>query len=160
MVANTSSLTITLIDKGLKLKETWTLMREIDWDWQRAVLPSPLISQNRCSGLHVDKLNKRKQPGKAGRIRIGVRRLKDLFYKFFGLVLADGDGRALMKLSGHVKAWWGSPNATLTVAPQPPSHAKYNYSIITSAVQVPAGQTNPPPPTPCLLYSLIPFHPP
>lgn len=57
-------------------------------------------------------------------------------------MLADGDGWALMKLSGHVKAWWGSPNATLTLAPQPPFHAKYNYTIITSAVQVPAGHTN------------------
>lgn len=33
-----------------------------------------------------------------------VRALLDLFYKYFGLVLADWDGWALMKLSGHVKA--------------------------------------------------------
>ena len=32
------------------------------------------------------------------------RGLKDLFYKYFGLVLADGDGWTLMKLSGYVKA--------------------------------------------------------
>lgn len=40
------------------------------------------------------------------RIRGGreMRALLDLFYKYFGLVLADWDGWALMKLSGHVKA--------------------------------------------------------
>lgn len=41
-----SGLTITLIDKRLKLKETLTLMREIGGDRHRAVLPSPSISQN------------------------------------------------------------------------------------------------------------------
>lgn len=54
--------------------------------------------------MHIDKLNKRKQSGSVWRIGMGGRRLKDLFYKYFGLALADGDGRALMKLSGHVKA--------------------------------------------------------
>lgn len=84
-------------------------------------------------------------------------RLKDLFSKYFGLVLADGDGWALMKLSSHVKAWWGSPNATLTIAPQPPFHAKYNYIIITSTIRVPAGHTTPPHSMPSqLLVSLPP----
>lgn len=69
-----SLLTITLIDKGLKLKETLTLMREIGGDRQWAVLPSPLISQDQAY-MHIDKLNKR-------RMRMG-RRLKDLFYKYF-----------------------------------------------------------------------------
>ena len=81
--------------------------------------------------MHTDEQNKRKQRREAWRIGTEGRRLKDSFYKYFGLALADGDGRALMKLSGHVRAWWGSPNATLTVAPQPPFHAKNNYSIIT-----------------------------
>lgn len=39
-----SSPTITLIDKGLKLKETLTLMRKIGRDRYRAVLPSPSIN--------------------------------------------------------------------------------------------------------------------
>lgn len=55
--------------------------------------------------MHIDKLNKKKQSGKAGRIGMGWGgRLKDLFYKYFGLVLVHGDGWALMKLSGHAKA--------------------------------------------------------
>lgn len=54
--------------------------------------------------MHIDKVNERKQSEKAGRIGMGVQRLKDLFYKYFGLVLAEGDGWTLMKLSGHVKA--------------------------------------------------------
>ncbi len=55
--------------------------------------------------MHIDTVNERKQSGaEAGRIGMGVQRLKDLFYKYFGLVLAEGDGWTLMKLSGHVKA--------------------------------------------------------
>ena len=108
--------------------------------------------------MHMDKQNKRRQRRKAWTIGMEGQRLKDLFYKYFGLVLADGDGRALMKLSGHVKAWWGSPNATLTVAPQPPFHAKNNYSIITGAVQVPAGHAHPS--TSYLPNSLFLCHPP
>lgn len=45
-------------------------------------------------------------------------------------------------------------NIILTVGPQPPSHARYNYSIITSSIQVladPLSLTT----TPCLPCSLI-----
>lgn len=54
--------------------------------------------------MHIDKLSKKKQSGwRWGGERGFFLELKDLFYKYFGLVLADGDGWALMKLSGHVK---------------------------------------------------------
>lgn len=87
--------------------------------------------------MHIDKLNKRKQSGKAGRKEMGGggQRLKDSFYKYFGLALVDGDVWALMKLSGHVKAWWGSPNATLTVAPL--SHL-FTPNIITASLPAPS----------------------
>lgn len=61
-IQSISTLTITLIDKGLNLKKNSPLMKETSRD--STVLPSPMISQIWCSPLYKYRQNKRKRSRK------------------------------------------------------------------------------------------------
>lgn len=76
------NLTITLIDKELKLKESLTLMRETVREG--AALLSPLISQ---SGPYAYGPSESEEADEKGR-EDGAASRKDLFHKYFGHVLA------------------------------------------------------------------------
>lgn len=122
-----STLTITLIDTGLNLKKNYPVMKETSSD--STVLPSPMISQIRCSLLYQYRQNKRKWSRKE-------------LIRFGGLKFHFRNALDLCKLIGtaglqwnQVKVWWDSPKAFLMLSSHLPLQARYNYNIITSNVQ-------------------------